>query len=280
MTNLITGATGPIGRSLVRQLLQDGHPVRVTTRDPDKAGFPGQVEVVGGDFARGDLPAAAFDGVTTAFVFPAVTGIDGFLARVVEAGVGQLVLLSSLWAAGEHERDRGSMSNLHHVAVEAAVAATGIPATVLRPGDLASNLLFWAWPIKTAGVVRAPYASSAQAPIHEADVAAVAAAALSSAGHAGQTYPLTGPQALTRADQLAAIGAAIGRALTFDEISPEEFARQMAQYMPAEVIKMLLDYWSDTVTEPDVVLGTVEAVTGRPARTLAQWARDHAAAFS
>ena len=50
--------------------------------------------------------------------------------------------------------------------------------------------------------------------------------------------------------------------------------------MPAEVVRMLLDYWSDTVTEPDVVLGTVEAVTGRPARTLAEWPRDHAAAFS
>jgi uncharacterized protein YbjT (DUF2867 family) len=87
------------------------------------------------------------------------------------------------------------MTDAHRVTVEAAVAATGIPATVLRPGDLANNLLFWAWPIKTAGVVRAPYASSAQAPIHEADVAAVAAAALTSAGHVGKIYPLTGPQA-------------------------------------------------------------------------------------
>ena len=47
----------------------------------------------------------------------------------------------------------------------------------------------------------------------------------------------------------------------------------MAQYMPAEVVRMLLGYWSDTVTEADVVLGTVEAVTGRPDRTLAEWAR-------
>ena len=46
------------------------------------------------------------------------------------------------------------------------------------------------------------------------------------------------------------------------------------------VIKMLLDYWSDTVREPDTVLSTVEDVTGRPARTLAQWASDHAADFT
>jgi uncharacterized protein YbjT (DUF2867 family) len=280
MTYLITGATGPIGRSLVEQLLLDGRKVRVTTRDPAAAAFPEPVEVIGGDFARGDLPAAALDGVSKAFVFPAITGIDGFLARATQAGLEHLVLLSSLAAAGQHERDRGSVSSLHHLAVEAAVAATGIPATVLRPGDLANNLLFWAWSVKTAGAVRAPYPTSAQAPIHEADVAAVAAAALTSPAHVGRVYPLTGPQALSRADQLATIGAAIGRELAFEEISAGEFAQQMAQYMPAEVVRMLLDYWSDTVTEPDVVLGTVEAVTGRPARTLAEWARDHAGAFS
>jgi hypothetical protein len=57
-------------------------------------------------------------------------------------------------------------------------------------------------------------------------------------------------------------------------------AEQMAQYMPPPVIKMLLDYWSDTVDEPDVVRSTVEDVTGRPARALAEWARDHVADFT
>ena len=54
----------------------------------------------------------------------------------------------------------------------------------------------------------------------------------------------------------------------------------MAPYMPADVIKMLLDYWSDTVVAPDVPLRTVEDVTGRPARTLATWAADHRADFA
>ncbi len=279
MNYLITGATGPIGNSLVDQLLSDGHQVRVTTRDPDKASFPKSVEVVRGDFSSGDLPSGAFEGITRAFVFPAVGGIDGFLARCVGSDIEQLVLLSSLSAAGEHERDHGSVSNVHHVAIEQAVAATGIPTTVLRPGDLATNLLFWAWSIKTSGTVYGPYANSAQAPIHEADVAAVAATALTTDGHARKVYPMTGPQVVTRAQQLATIGSAIGRQLTFQEISPAQFAEQMAQYMPTDVIKMLLDYWSDTITEPDVVLTTVESVTGSPARTLEQWAHDHASDF-
>jgi len=280
MTYLVTGATGPIGRHLVQQLLDGGHAVRITTRTPTEAGFPAAVEIVGGNFATGDLPGTAFDGVTGTFVFPAEGGIDGFLAKASAAGVGHLVVLSSLAAAAEHERDKGSVSNLHHGAIEAAVAASGIPSTILRPGDMANNLLFWAWSIKTSGVVYGPYADSAQAPIHEADIAAVAAAALTGDGHAGQIYPMTGPQALTRAQMLATIGAAIGRELAYTEISPEQFATQMSQYMPPEVITMLLDYWSDTVDEPDTVLTTVEDVTGRPARTLAQWASDHAADFA
>jgi uncharacterized protein YbjT (DUF2867 family) len=279
MTYLITGGTGPIGRSLVSQLLASGAGVRVTTRDAGKAALPAAVQVAEGNFATGELPAGVFDGVDKAFVFPALGGIDGFLARVKETAVSQLVLLSSLAVALEHDRDHGSMSTLHHGAIERAVAGTGIPTTVLRPGDMANNLLYWAWTIKTAGVVYGPYPSSAQAPIHEADVAAVAAAALLEDRHAGKVYPMTGPEALTRAEMLATIGTAIGRELTFVETSPEAFRQQMAEYMPPGAITMLLDYWSDTVEQPDVPRPTVQEVTGLPARTLAQWAADHARDF-
>lgn len=47
--------------------------------------------------------------------------------------------------------------------------------------------------------------------------------------------------------------------------------------MSPPVIRMLLDYWPNTLEEPDTVLTTVEDVEGQPARTLAQWATDHAA---
>lgn len=279
MTYLITGATGSIGRQLVRALIDGGHEVRVTTRFPETADFPDAVEVVAGDFRTGDIPSSAFNGVKAAFVFPALGGIEGFLAKAKNSGVGRLVLLSSLAAAEQHPRDRGSVSNLHHSSIEASVAATGIPTTVVRPGEMANNLLFWASTIKSTGTVFAPYADSAQAPIHEADIAAVALAALTEPGHAGKVYPLTGPQALTRRDQLAAIGDAIGRDLTFVEIEPDQFSEQMSAYLDPPTIKMLLDYWRDTVDQPDEVLPTVEDVTGRPGLSLARWATDHASAF-
>lgn len=278
MTYLITGATGSVGKSIVAQLLSTGQDVRIVTRDVRKA--PAGVEAVQGDFTKGDLPSRAFEGVNRVFLFPAQEGVDAFLKQAKAAQVEQLVVLSSLAAAMEHERDKTSMSALHHLAIEQAVIASGIPYTFLRSGNFANNLLFWAHSIQTGDTVYGPYASSAQVLIHEADVAVVAVRALTQDGHQGKTYHLTGPQALTRIEQLNCIGDAVGRKLHFQEIPADVFQKEMQKYMPLPVIKMLLDYWSDTVAVPEVALPTVEQLTGHKGRTLAQWAKDHASDFS
>lgn len=278
-TVLLTGATGTVGRHLVGELLAGGHRVRALTRSPEAAGLPAEVELVAGDLAAVP-PESLFDGVDSAFVFP-VAEVAGFVKAAAAAGVAHLVLLSSLAAALEHERDRGSASQVHHAAIEDAVRAGGTSWTILRPGTFAGNLLSWARPIRFTGGVRGPYPTSAQAPIHEADIAAVAAVALTEPGHAGQHYAMTGPQVLTRVEQLAAIGAAIGRELHFTETTPDEFRTEMRSYgVGDDIVKMLLDHWSDTVETPDVVRPAVRELTGRPARTLAEWARDHAADFA
>jgi uncharacterized protein YbjT (DUF2867 family) len=235
--------------------------------------------VCAGNFAKGEFSDDVFNGVTKTFVFPAFGGIEPFLAKARESGVKQLVVLSSLAVAAEHQRDIGSVSYVHHLAIEEAVKSSGLPATILRPGTFANNLLFWAATIKQAGAVYGPYPLSSQAPIHEADVAAVAAAALTQDGHANKTYAMTGPQSLTKLQQLDAIGNALGKKLAFHETSPEAFRQSMKTYMPEPVIKMLLDYWSDTVEQPDVVRPTVQAITGKPGRTLAQWAKEHVKDF-
>lgn len=280
MTVLVTGATGAIGRHIVDQLLNQQVPVRALSRSPENAALPAAVDVVAGDLAVPDtLSGQLFDQVRRVFVFPAEAGVQPFIERAAKAGVDHLVVLSSLAAAGEHARDLGSPSYLHHRAVEEAISASGIPATVLRPGPFASNLLAWSHAIRSGDVVQGPYAKSAQAPIHEADVAAVAAHALTTDTYRGATLHLTGPQALTREEQLQTIGDALGRTLTYQEIAPEEFRAAMSRFIPEPIIKMLLDHWSDTVDRPDTVLTTVQDVTGRPARTLAQWAADHTADF-
>src|SRR5690606_13291327 len=109
-------------------------------------------------------------------------GAAAFAQAAAAGGVPRLVLLSSLAAALEHERDHGSASQRHHSAIEEAVRASGAPWTILRPGTFAANLLTWSQPIRFTGGVRGPYPTSAQAPIHEADAAAAAAAVLAQPG--------------------------------------------------------------------------------------------------
>lgn len=279
MSYLITGATGAIGRHIVNQLVAAGKEVHALTRKPEQANLPASVKVFAGDLAANTLQEGTFKGVKSIFLFPAYGDIKPFLSRAKTAGVEHVVLLSSLAAAAEFPRDLGSPSYLHHRALEQVVEESGIAYTFLRPGSFANNLRFWAYTIKTAKAVYGPYPQSAQALIHEADVAAVAVAALTTEGHMGATYALTGPESLTQANQLKTIGAAIGQELTYCTISPEQFTQSMSQFMPADVIKMMLDYWCDTVEQPDVVRSTVEQITGRPARTLAQWAADHVSDF-
>ncbi|MFG1992064.1 NAD(P)H-binding protein [Actinoplanes sp. NPDC048988] len=280
MTILVTGATGAVGRSLIGALASFGEQVRAVSRQPKEAELPEGVEVVGADLtASSSLTADLFDGVDRMFVFPIDHGVDDLVAAAVAGGVGRFVVLSSLAAAGEFPRDIGSASHTHHVAVERAVTARTDAWTILRPGTFANNLLSWAWPIKAGMPIRAPFIHSAQAPIHEADIADAAAAALLRDGHHGQIYPLTGPQSLTRIDQVAAIGAGIGRDIRLVEISPDEFRADVAPFISEDIVAMLLDYWSDTVAEPDRVRSGVRDLTGRPGRTLEEWARDHRAAF-
>jgi uncharacterized protein YbjT (DUF2867 family) len=186
----------------------------------------------------------------------------------------------TLTAAGEFPRDRNSPSNKHHAEIEKSVLASGLDYAILRPGTFANNLRQWAYTIKAQAMVFGLYPESAQTLIHEEDIADVAIAALKDSRHRGATYALTGPEASSQAEQLRTIGEAIGKTLRYQKISPEEFRKSMGQFVSEEIIKMLLDYWSDTVAAPDVVRNTVEEVTGRPARKFSRWAADHAREFA
>lgn len=278
MTILITGATGAVGTHLITALLERGAQVRALTRNPQDADLPEGVDVVGGDLSEPtSLGREVFDGVDRAFVFP-VDDIEPFVAAAVDAGVHRFTVLSSLAAALEHPRDHGSASQVHHSAVETAVTERTDEWTILRPGTFANNLLSWAWPIRSGAPIRAPYLASAQAPIHEKDVADVAAESLLTDDHLGAAIAMTGPEAITRSEQVAIIGRALDRDIPVVEITPEEFRAETAQFIPEAVVGMLLDYWRDTLSVPDRPR-TVTPVTGRPGRTLAEWAADHRADF-
>jgi uncharacterized protein YbjT (DUF2867 family) len=194
--------------------------------------------------------------------------------------VQRVVLLSSPHQTPHPFFQQPNPMAAFHANLERLVAATGIASTIIRPGMFASNTrMWWAPQIQQGDVVRWPYGAAETAPIDERDIAAVAARALYEDGHAGGDYVLTGPESLSQADQVGAIGAAIGRPIRFEELSPDEFRQEMTGRWPGPVVDMLLNAWRATLGRPAYVTSTVAKIAGSPARTLRQWAADHADAF-
>jgi uncharacterized protein YbjT (DUF2867 family) len=269
---LVTGATGNVGRHVVRQLVEAGERVRAVTRDPARAELPDGADVVRGDLLDPSTYGAMFAGVTRVHLLAAGEGVAEFVTAARDAGVERIVLLSSL--AG------GGAIGAHHRGLEAAVERSGVAWTHLRPGAFMANVRWqWAASIRAEGVVRTPYPGASLAPIHEADIAAVATEALLREDHANTAYELTGPESLTYAEQAAVLGKAIGREIDVVELTPEQAREQMTRAMPAAVADTLLEYWAERVGTRALVSPCVEQVTGRPARNFAQWAAEHAAEF-
>ncbi|GAA2324546.1 NAD(P)H-binding protein [Streptomyces kunmingensis] len=272
MTILVTGATGSLGRHVVKRLRQAGHTVRALTRTPAEAtGVPSGVEVVGGDLTKPQTLAAALDGVSAVHLLgtaghdhaPLRTGTQ-IMAMAAGAGVRRLTILSP----GEEGE------------LEQAVRGSGLEWTFIWPIDLMSNALGWAEIIRDTAEVREPYANRRTASVDEADVADVVAAVLSKGGHAGRRLVVTGPEALTPADKVSAIAGATGRELRFTELTHDQARHQWrAEGRPEEGIEFMLHMWA---TVPETVARTtsaVEEVLSRPPRSFAQWAAAHADAF-
>jgi uncharacterized protein YbjT (DUF2867 family) len=282
MRVLVTGATGNVGRLVVEQLVAAGVHVRAMTRDPAKARFPRAVETVAGDLIDAASLVPVMDGVDRLYLFPIAQTAREVVEAAERAGVRRIVVLSS--AAVTVGAD-----TTVHPPVERAVEQSTVEWTHVRPGEFMLNKLFlWGPSIRAEGVVYEPFPEAAWWPVHERDVADVAAAALLEDGHHGRAYDLSGPELITRRAQVDAIAAATGQPVRLEALSPdaarEHYRRQggfAAAY--ADFLTGFADYQgkereAKSAWYPDVrgSRPTAERVTGKPARTFAQWARDHA----
>ena len=278
---LVTGATGRVGRIVVDQLLAAGVPVRALTRRPAAASLPAGVEVVSGDFTVPESLDAAVQDVSAVFlVWTAPLATAPAVVERLAARARRIVFLSSPHQTPHPFFQQPNPMAVLHADIERLIAATGLPSTIIRPGMMASNALWWwAGQIRDGGVVRWPYGAAETAPVDDRDVAAVAARALYEDGHAGRDYVVTGPESLSQAEQVRIIGDAIGRRIQFEELSPDEFRRETAGSWPRPAVDMLLAAWGATIGRPAYVTSTVAEVVGSPPRTFRQWADDHAAAF-
>ncbi|MDT7538469.1 MAG: hypothetical protein QOI82_2054 [Actinomycetota bacterium] len=282
MTVLVTGATGRIGRPVVGELLAAGVPVRALSRTPAEANLPAAVDAVAGDLTDPESLERALAGVRTVFLLWTVllTSAAAVLDRIA-ARAERVVLLSSPHQTPHPFFQQPNPAADLHRDLERLIAASGLVSTIIRPGMFASNALhWWAGSIRSGEPVRWPYGDADTAPIDERDVAAAIATVLCDDEHARGDYVLTGPESLSQAEQVRIIGSAIGRDVRFEELSPEEFRRESAETWPPVVLDMLIAAWAATMGVPAHVTSAVQDITGLPARTFEQWARDHAAAFT
>ena len=280
---LVTGATGSTGGALITDLARRGAGFRALVRkesDVERlAVAPASVAV--GSFDDEQSLTAALDGITHAYLVTPSSGDAEaqqlrFVQQAAAAGVEHLVLLSQLGAV----EDSPVRFLRYHAVVERRVRELGLGYTFLRPNLFLQGILAFAPMIASDGRFFAPIGDARVSMIDVHDIGEVAAAALTAPGHDGQTYTLTGPAAITHTEIAEALSAALGRKITFVDASPEQFADALTGVLPPwQVAGTLEDYAHYRRGEAAVVSDAVPAVTGHPARSLQDFATEHAAAF-
>lgn len=271
MKIFVTGATGTVGGHIVNQLHEAGHQVLALTRNAAKANFPTGVEVVQGDLGQPETFAAKLAGVEAIHLIN-FSGDDyadlDTGAEIVElaekAGVKRVTVLLG-----------GAPGTL-----EELVQKSSLTWTLLQPVEFMDNIHEWADSIRREGKLRSAFVDRKTAIVHEADIAAVAVAALTQEGHGGKTYPITGPEVLSPRKMIAIIGETIGKPIEIDELTPEQAQDEMrAAGQSEELIQFFMWVYGNPPEIGYTVVPTVEQVTGRPARNFAQWAEEHQSAF-
>jgi uncharacterized protein YbjT (DUF2867 family) len=278
---LVTTA-GKVGTEAALLLRQRELPVRVLVRDPDKAKA---LADAGAEIAVGDLgdPAsidAAMAGVTAVvLVSPAVPAQElDVVASAARAGARHVVKASSKASA-----DSPIARRRWQAEIEAGLAASGLPHTLLRSNAYMQNVLALA-PAITATSGFGSAAGKGRAGLVDArDVAAVAAEiAASPAPHAGKTYWLTGPELISNYDVAAVLSRLLGRTITYRELSFDQNRDAMIRAgVPAPIAEMNAQAFALTADgDAEWVTGDVPSLLGRPARSFWQFAADYAPVFS
>ncbi|WP_336159241.1 NAD(P)H-binding protein [Amycolatopsis sp. VC5-11] len=276
---VVTGATGNIGRPLVRALADAGE--RVTAVSRRAAGVPEGVRHVVADLADPASLEPALTGAKALFLLLSgdlhAVGANpaDLVVKAADAGVRRVVLLSTLGVATRpFGTTRIAMRELEDV-----VRESGLDWVLLRPGGFASNALWWAESVRTQGIVAAPFGDTGVPIIDPADIGEVAAACLRDDRHVGGVYELTGPAVITPRQQTEALAAALGKPVRFRELTRAEAKAGMMQSMPGELADDTLDILSSPTPAELRVSPDVERILGRAPRSFADWAARSIAAF-
>jgi uncharacterized protein YbjT (DUF2867 family) len=278
---LITGASGNVGREVVRQALAVGLRIRATFQSPAVAAkAPAGLEGVIMDYGKPETIRAALHGVEKIFlVLPAVRDLPAMEASFIKearaAGQKHIVKLSALGG-------RESMFSSGHRDSEENIEASGLPYTFLRPNGFMQNLVNY-----NAGTIRSQNAfygcqgNGAVSLVDIRDVAAVALIVLVATGHEGESYTLTGGESLTNQQIAEKLSGVAGRKISYVDLPPAEFKKAIlsdgTSEWSADALLNLQRLYREG--KASLVTNDVERLSRRKPISFDQFARDYAFAF-
>lgn len=281
---LITGATGQIGSFLVEQLIAQDKEPQLLTRSHFKArDFRERgIRTFVGDFDAPETLYPPLGGVDKLFLLseadPRQVELQGNMIEAARRmGVRHIVKLSASCAGP----DLPTPIKRWHYATEQQIISTGIPYTFLRPNCFMQNTLKWARTIREKDVFYMPIEDAVVSQVDVRDIAAVAAVVLTSNGHEGQTYEITGAEALSFEEVAYQFSEALGRRVRYVRVSFEESCRHMIdsgmeEWLAAAVTqtyRFMKDGGAAHLSD------VVARLTGSEPIAFSEFVRDYAAVF-
>ena len=275
---LVTGATGNVGKELVKYLLNEGTRIRVVVRDERKAIELGRkVEVAIGDLDKPETLTAAMQGIDRLFlVAPVTRQVENLLKAAKQAGVKHVVKLSTL------EADRSLGPGRWHREQEELIKSMGFAWTFIRPTMMMVNTIeWWGATIKSQNAVYFPGGNGKVSPVDARDVAAVACTVLTRPGHQGQIYEVTGPEVIAIGEMVQVLAKVLGKPLRYVNIPPFLAAIWLRRFgMSRELVKGLMETLGALRrNEYAYVTDAVEQIGGVEPRTFEAWCHEHITAF-
>ncbi|MDQ2813608.1 MAG: SDR family oxidoreductase [Actinomycetota bacterium] len=278
----VTGATGLVGARLVADLADAGARQRLVVRNPARAPQIAGVEIrQAADYGAGDEMCAAIDGADTLFLMPAGENphrVQQHMSAVdaaVRAGVKRVVYLSFVGASPDNTFTLGR----EHWATEQHIRSTGLRWTFLR---MNLYLDFIPSMVGSDGTIKGPAGDGRVAAVLRDDVAATAARVLTTNGHDGHTYDLTGPDAFSLDEAAKIMSSATGKSIRFyNETDEEAFASRAAFGAPEfEVRGWVSSYWAVRSGSLATVSTDVRDLIGRDPVSLNEYAQVHPEALA
>lgn len=278
---LVTGATGTVGRKLIRQLRAGGLPFRALVRSHEK-GKALDCEYAVGDFDQPQTLDSALDGIDALFLNgpggePLLRQQIPAIERARAAGVKRIVKLS---ARGADASSKSAFSRFHGQ-VERVLADSGVAWSVLRPGSFMQNLLRNAAVVRSEGKIYGAYQDGRVALVDVEDVAACGLLLLRNDDRAGRVFTLSGPEAASFPQIAAKLANALGKPVSYEDLPPEQMvAKLKSNGTPAAFAEVMVGLMRQYATGAAAeVTSAISELLGRPARNYDQFFADNVDAF-